>query len=224
MRTIIRLMAIGCVLTASMSFSTDARAACETAGLKPYKVLIDWTNEPTYLGVYRAKSSCLFHKLGLDVTIDQSQGANQAVAAVAAGQYAIATASGGATVLARNNRAEIVSLGVLYPKIATVIYGLATTGVKSPADLAGRRIRIYPESISTNEFDAFVRVNRLNPQSFQIVPLSGSDIGALLSRSVDAALNYGEMSPMALATQPEAKEVDGKRIFQLPLADFGVGG
>src|SRR3954453_21333479 len=134
MRTIIRLMAIGCVLTTSLSFSTDARAACETAALKPYKVLIDWTHEPTYLGVYRAKSICLFQKLGLDVTIDQSQGANQAVSAVAAGRYPVATASGGATVLARNNRAELVSLGVLYPKISTVVYGLATTGVKSPGD------------------------------------------------------------------------------------------
>ena len=224
MQNVIRFAAITCLLATGVSLSTEARAACATAGLKPYKVLIDWTNEPTYLGVYRAKFGCLFQKLGLDVTIDQSQGANQAVAAVAAGRYPVATASGGATVLARNNKAEIVSLGVLYPRISTVVYGLATTGVKAPADLVGKRIGIYPESINRNEFDAFVRVNRLNPQGFQIVSLSGSDVSALLSRSVDAALNYGEMSPMILATNPEAKEVDGKRIFQLPLADFGVSG
>src|SRR5882672_1798501 len=224
MQNVIRFAAITCLLATGVGLSTEARAACEAAGLKPYKVLIDWTNEPTYLGVYRARAICLFQQLGLDVTIDQSQGANQAVSAVAAGRYPVATASGGATVLARNYRAEIVSLGVLYPKISTVVYGLATTGVKSPGDLAGKRIGIYPESINRKEFDAFVRVNRLNPQSFQIVSLSGSDVAALLSRSVDAALNYGEMSPMILATSPEAKEVDGKRIFQLPLADLGVGG
>src|SRR5258706_10542769 len=114
MRNFIRVAAIGCLLATSVNLRPEARAGCETVGLKPYKVLIDWTNEPTYLGVYRAKFGCFFQKLGLDVTIDQSQGANQAVAAVAAGRYPVATASGGATVLARNNRAEIVSLGVLY--------------------------------------------------------------------------------------------------------------
>src|SRR5579863_9502475 len=114
----------------------------ESRHLKPFDFLIDWQAEPTYLGIYYAKHLGEFERLGLDVSIVQSWGANQAVAAVAGGRYKIATASGGATVLGYNEGERIVSLGVVYPRISSVIYGLSSTGVKKPSDLEGKRIGI----------------------------------------------------------------------------------
>lgn len=224
------LLITGLVVTAvactdERSSEHHAGSSCSySAGRDPFPFLIDWTNEPTYLGVYYARSLCLFAELGLEVEIDQAQGANQAINAVATNRYRMATASGGATVLARNGGAEVVSLGVIYPHISTVVYGLAKTGVKNPDDLAGKRIGIYPGSITKNEFDAFVRVNNIDSGSFEVVSLSGSDISLLLSGVVDAALNYAEMSPMILASETSVEPVDGERIFQLPLSEYGVGG
>lgn len=192
--------------------------------LEKFDLLIDWQAEPTYLGVYYAKDLGLFQELGLDVSIVQSWGANQAVSAVAAGRYKIATASGGATVLAYNNDARIVSLGILYPHVPTVIFGLAKSGIHQPRDLAGKTVGIYPGSITKNEFDAFLKIQKLDPKKLKIVSLSGPDIPLLLAGKVDAVLNYTELSPVILSTNPQVTAVHGSKVFELPLADYGVSG
>jgi NitT/TauT family transport system substrate-binding protein len=198
----------------------------EPRKLQPFEFLIDWQAEPTYLGIYYAKRLGEFEKLGLDVSIIQSWGANQAVIAVATGRYKIATASGGATVLGYNNGEEIVSLAVLYPKIPSVIYGLASTNVLGPRDLEGKRIGIYPGSITKNEFDAFVRANKLDARKMDIVSLNGSDIPLLLTHRVDAVLQYAEMSPIEVNVNPSVRpsQPGQPKLFELWLARYGVAG
>jgi NitT/TauT family transport system substrate-binding protein len=190
--------------------------------LEKLDLLIDWQADPTHLGVYYAKDLGLFQKLGLDVTIVQSWGANQVVSAIAAGRYKIGTASGGATVLAYNNDARIVSLGVLYPRIPTVVFGLAKSGIHQPKDLIGKTIGIYPNSITKNEFEAFVKLQKLDAKKFKIVSLSGSEIPVLLSGKVDAVLNYTELTPVILNMNPHVPAVHGRKVLELPLADYGV--
>lgn len=209
-------------------------AACEKPGseqdknqpvtLQKMEFLLDWQPEPTYLGVYYARATGEYRKLGIDMAIVPSWGANQAVSAVSAGRYPIATASGGATVLAYNNGAEIVSLGVLYPRVPSVVYGLASQPVSRPKDLEGKRIGIYPGSITSNEFDAFVKSNGIDRNRLRIVSLSGADIPLLLANQVDAVLHYTEMSPVLVNQNPEIPEVAGRRTFELMLKDHGVGG
>ncbi len=200
------------------------RSETPQAKLQKFDFLIDWQAEPTYLGIYYAKETGAFRKLGLDVDIIQSWGANQAISAVAAGRYKISTASGGATVLGYNSGAQIVSLGVLYQRVPTVVYGLASSGIREPRDLIGKKIGIYPGSITKNEFDAFVKANGLNPARMTIVSLSGPDIPLLLAHKVDAVLHYTEMSPVQVELNPGVKAVDGRKTFEIHLADHGVKG
>lgn len=219
------IVAVGGVLVAGCDRSSSSKSGenqGDAARLKPFEILIDWQAEPTYLGVYYAKDLGLYQKLGLDVKVVQGRGANQAVATVAAGRYKLATASGGATVLGRNSGMDLVSLGVLYPKISTVVYGLAKTGVWKPTDLVGKKIGIYPGSITKNEFEAFVRANGLDPKSFEVISLNGPDIPLLKAGQVDAVLHYGEMSPALLSIDTELELVNGLRTFELRLAEHGV--
>lgn len=191
---------------------------------KQIDVLIDWQAEPTYLGIYYAVDKGYFSELGYDAQVTESWGANQAVAAIASGTHVIGTASGGATVLGTNNGADVVSLGVLYPRIPTVIYGLSDSAVKDPVDLIGKRIGIYPASITANEFDAFIAKNGIEKTDIEVVALSGADIPYLLSGQVDAVLHYTEMSPVLVETSDEFEGISGERTFELSLADYGVGG
>lgn len=220
---------IGLLLLTLITWGCDSKReaqapATKSESLKKLEFLIDWQAEPTYLGVYFAQQSGLFRKQGWDVEIVQSWGANQAVAAIAAGKYRIGTASGGATVLAYNSGAKIVSLGVLYPRIPTVIYGLAKTNVKNPNDLVDKTIGIYPGSITSNEFDAFIRTNKLPRERMKVVSLSGPDIPLLLAGQVDAVLHYTEMSPIAVSLRSDVPQVNDSKVFELRLADLGVGG
>ena len=167
--------------------------------LKPLDFLIDWQAEPTYLGVYYADTIGAFAEAGYNVTVIQSWGANEAATAIAAGKYKIGTASGGATVIANSNQAGLVSLAVLYHRLPTVAFGLRDTGIKKPKDLEGKRVGIYPKSITRNEFDAFAKLNGVNLGKVEIVSITGPDLPLILSHKVDAVLNYSELSPTLLA-------------------------
>lgn len=219
-----------CLFLAVATASCERQRASDSGptqppkALQPLDILIDWQAEPTYLGIYYAKYKGYFAGAGYSAKITQSWGANQAVAAVASGKYMIGTASGGATVLGRNNGANVISLGVLYPRIPSVVYGLSSTGVHKPADLKGKRIGIYPGSITSNEFDAFLKLNGLKRTDVTIVSLSGADIPVLLAHKVDAVLHYTEMSPVQVETNPQIPGVGGSKTFELKLADYGVGG
>jgi NitT/TauT family transport system substrate-binding protein len=213
---------LGCLLVSFLTAGCGPGNEQAANRLEKFDFLIDWQAQPTYLGVYYARDLGLFQKLGLDVSIVQSWGANQAVSAVAAGRYKVATASGGATVLAYNNGAQIVSLGVLYHRIPTVVYALAKSGVHHPSDLAGKTIGIYPGSITKNEFEAFVKIQKLDPAKFTIVSLSGPDIPLLLAGKVDAVLAYTETSPVEVSMNSHVTAVHGQKVTEIPLADYGV--
>ena len=214
MRTaLMSLIAAGLLFGCKPSPKTeDANAEVE----KSLKFLLDWQAEPTYLGVYLAKARGGFARLGLDVEIVPSWGANAAAAAVAEGEYEIATASGGATVIANSKGARLISTAVLYPRLPTAIYGLAEQGVSAPGDLIDKKVGVYAESISKNEFEAFLKLAGIAAEDIELVSISGPDIPVLLGGQADAVLNYFEMSPTRLALERET--------FQLLLDEYGVKG
>lgn len=181
-------------------------------------VLIDWFPEPTYLGVYYAEAKGYFADAGISVKIENVQGANRAVAAVATGQYKISTASGSATVLSFNQYQNVVSLGVLYPEVASAVYGLTSSGIKSASDLVGRKVGIYPGSINNQEFSSFLKSSGVDPSKVEVVAISGSDVALLLEKKIDAAVNYRELSPVMLATQIKKQNLsDG--VWSINFAD-----
>ena len=194
--------------------ATETGTGAAPPALEPFRFLIDWQAEPTYVGVYLAREQGLFRRLGLDVEIVESTGADAAAAAVAAGRYPVATASGGATIRAISGGASLVSTAVLYQRLPTVVYGLAGQDVDTPADLAGKRVGVYPDSTTRHEFLAFLSTAGVPADAVEMAPLDGPDVPRILSGQVDAAVNYVEMSPTELALREET--------FQLALAEHGV--
>ncbi len=191
---------------------TETRPASEA--LEPFAFLIDWQAEPTYIGVYLARETGGFRRLGLDVEIVESSGADAAAAAVADGLYPIATASGGATITAVGRGAPLVSTAVLYQRLPTVVYGLAAQDVDAPSDLAGKRVGIYPDSTTRHEFAVLLSRADMGAEEVETLSIDGPDLPLIRSGEVDAAVNYVEMSPTELALQEET--------FEVPLADHGV--
>ena len=208
-----------CCAALSMSFGCGAPPSETGSGssadaLEPFSFLIDWQAEPTYIGVYLARELGLFRRLGLDVEVVESSGADAAAAAVSAGRYRIATASGGATITAIGRGASLVSTAVLYQRLPTVVYGLAEQDVDTPSDLAGKRVGIYPDSTNRHEFAVLLSVAGMHAGDVETVPIDGPDVPLIESGEMDAAVNYVEMSPTELALREET--------FQLRLADHGV--
>lgn len=216
----------GC-LSDQRSGQTTTRASKSKAPVPSQNltVALDWFPEPDYAGIFYAQELGLFEKAGVNVEIVTGKGSILSAAAVAEGKYPLAFCSGGATVLSFNTRTNLVSLAVLYPRVSTVAFGLASAEIKSIYDLRGKRVGIYPGSINNNEWAAFLLANGLKSNEFAtVVEVAGPDLPLLKSRRVDALLNYAAMSPTLLELDGTLPEVEGKRIFAFPLADHGVKG
>ena len=207
----------------ALSSCGDKEPDSKSVSLQKTDFIIDWQPEPTYLGIYYALDTKEFEKAGFDVTIQTSWGAHQAIAAIASGKYQIGTASGGATVLARSNDTPIKSLGVLYQNIPTVIYGISSKSMaKTPKDIEGMKVGVYPGSITNDEFEAFIRANNLEASKITKVPLSGAVIPILMAQKIDASLNYNELSATVIDVNKDLPKVEGKRSWRLHLKDNGV--
>jgi len=191
-----------------------AGADLTSEALEPFAFLIDWQAEPTYIGVYLARETGGFRRLGLDVEIVETMGADAAAAAVTAGRYPVATAAGGATTTAIGRGASLVSTAVLYQRLPTVVYGLAAQEIDEPSDLAGKRVGIYPDSTTRHEFAVFLGTAGIPADDVETVPIDGPDLPLVRGGQVDAAVNYVEMSPTELALREET--------FEIPLANHGV--
>lgn len=217
----VTLLMLGMLVSAQGRFAAEGKTTANSRSqkktpLKRLEFLIDWQAEPTYLGIYYAKHLGAFKNLGLDVSVVQSWGANEAAASIAAGRYKIGTASGGATVIANSSGAGLVSTAVIYRRLPTAVFGLKKAGIRNPTDLAGKTVGIYAKSITGNEFDAFMKLNGLNKDDVNIVSISGPDLPLILAGRLDAVLNYFELSPTQLAL--------GHDTFQLLLDEYGVKG
>lgn len=211
---------IGVIAGCGQSYDVDSGA--ETT--ETLDILIDWQAEPSYAGIYFAIDQGYFADIGYDAKVTESWGANQAVAAVASGNHVIGTASGGATVMGRNNGAEVVSVAVLYQTVPSVIYGFASSQIEKPSDLKGRRVGLYPGSVTVNEFDAFLIKNDISASEIEVVSLSGADLPYLLSDQVQGVLHYTEMAPVLAETSEDLPGQPGERTYELKLAEYGVSG
>jgi len=105
-------------------------------------------------------------------------------------------------------------MGVLYHRIPTAVFGLASTGIKAPKDLEGKKVGIYPKSITRDEFEAFAKANGVDLKKVEIVSMSGADLPLVLSGQIDASVNYFELSPTLLSFE--------RPMFELLLDQFGV--
>ena len=190
--------------------------------LKPIKFIIDWSTEPTYIGLYYAIDIGEFEKAGYLVTVEPSISDHVTVGLIGRGVSPIGIASGGATVLGRGNKGiPVKSLGIIYKDTSLAVYGIASKSMaKKPKDLEGMNVGFYP-GITDYEFKAFIEANNLDEGKINKVALTVGEITLLMTRELDAVLHHNEMSPL-VNVREDIPEVDGERAWRLLLRDYGV--
>ena len=192
--------------------------------LKPIKFIIDWSPEPTYIGLYYAIDIGEFENAGYLTTVLPIKGANRMIQAIGNGQHFVGISSGGATVLGRGKESlPVKSLGVIYKDTSSVVYGIASKSMaKKPKDLEGMNVGLYHGSITNDEFEAFIEANNLDESKINKVALTHGEISLLLAGQLDAVLQYNELSPQRVDVREDIPEVDDERAWRLLLRDYGV--
>jgi putative hydroxymethylpyrimidine transport system substrate-binding protein len=103
-------------------------------------VMLDWFPNADHVGIYQALASGDFAQAGLDVHVQVPSDPSLPLKLLAAGKVDVAISYEPEVLLARQQGAQIVSVGAIVQKPLTSIVSLASKHITSPAQLRGKRV------------------------------------------------------------------------------------
>jgi NitT/TauT family transport system substrate-binding protein len=195
-------------------------AAPLTARAETVSMAMDWVLNGKHSPFFMGTDKGFYKEAGLEVKINRGFGSSTTVKDVAAGSTEYGFADSGSVIIGKSRGAKVRLLGVIHDKLPHVIYSLGKTGIKTPADLKGKKIGAPIGDAIRTIFPAFARANGLNPDKdytwITITPAAKPP--SLLSGKVDAITNYSTDGPPLFARAAKM----GYKINVIALPDWGV--
>ena len=203
--------------TAIIAWSLGTALAQST----PIKFQLDWRFEgPSALFLTPAAQG-LFKNAGLDVTIDAGSGSAGTVTRVASGAYDMGFADLAALMEFHANNMDApnkpVAVMMVYNNTPASVMALKKSGIKTPADLSGKKLGAPVFDAGRRAFPIFEKEN--NIKSVQWIAMDPPLRETMLVRGdVDAITGFTFTSLLNL----EARGVKAEDIVVLPYAQHGV--
>ena len=170
------------VLLVSITLCATARADSVTVRLK-------WLNQAQFAGFYVAQEKGYYKSEGLDVNIQPGGPDFPAVQMVAGGNEQFGVTGADQILIARSKGVPVVALAVIYRRNPFVLFSLAKSGIKSPADYVGKKVGV---KIGGNEeliYRAVLAKAKIDKSALTEVPVK-FDMTPLLTGSVDVWPGY----------------------------------
>ncbi|MCJ0764446.1 ABC transporter substrate-binding protein [Variovorax terrae] len=195
--------------------------ASAQAQTTPIKFQLDWRFEgPAALFLLPAAKG-YFKDAKLDVTVDAGNGSGGAVQRVASGAYQIGFADLAALMEFHANNPDApnkpVAVMMVYNNTPASVMALKKSGIKSPADLNGKKLGAPVFDAGRRAFPIFAKAN--NVSSVQWTSMDPPLRETMLMRGdVDAITGFTFTSLLNL----EARGAKADEVVILPYADYGV--
>ena len=203
------------LLAAAAAFGT---AQAQTT---PIKFQLDWRFEgPSALFLVPAAKG-YFKDAKLDVTVDAGNGSGGAVTRVASGTYDLGFADLAALMEFHANNPEApnkpVAIMMVYNNTPASVMALKKSGIKTPADLSGKKLGAPVFDAGRRAFPIFAKANAVSNVAWTAMdpPLRET---MLVRGDVDAITGFTFTSLLNI----EARGVKAADVTVLPYADFGV--
>ena len=206
--------------------TTLALAAVLTMGAAqaqntPIKFQLDWRFEGPAALFLTPVAKGYFKDEKLDVTVDAGNGSGGAVTRVASGTYDMGFADLASLMEFHANNPDApnkpVAVMVVYNNTPASVMSLKKTGIKTPADLNGKKLGAPGFDAGRRAFPIFSKAN--NVSSVQWISMDPPLRETMLARGdVDAITGFTFTSLLNL----EARGVKAEEVAILPYADYGV--
>jgi ABC-type nitrate/sulfonate/bicarbonate transport system substrate-binding protein len=105
-------------------------------------VRLKWFNQAQFAGFYVAKQNDYYKSAGLDVNIQPGGPDFPAVQMVTGGNEQFGVTGADQILIARSKGVPVVALAVIYRRNPFVLFSLAKSGIKTPADFVGKTIGV----------------------------------------------------------------------------------
>ncbi len=187
----------------------------------PIKFQLDWRFEgPSALFLY-PESKGMFKQAGLDVTIDSGSGSGGTVTRVASGTYDMGFADMAALMEFHANNPSApnkpVAIMMVYNNTPAAVFALKSSGIKSPADLAGKKLGAPVFDSGRKAWPIFAKANKVGDVTW--VSMDPTLRETMLVRGdIDAITGFSFTSMLNL----EARGAKPEDVVVMPYAQYGV--
>jgi len=187
------------------------------------KFQMDWRFEGPSALFLTAKSKGYFEQEKLDVTIDAGNGSGNAVNRVASGSYDMGFADMAALMefTANNPSApsKPVAVMMVYNDTPSAILALKKSGIKTPADLAGKKLGAPVFDAGRRAYPIFAKANGLDATKVNWVSMDPQLRETMLARGdIDAITGFYFTSLLNL----NARGVKDEDVVVMPYPNYGV--
>lgn len=187
-----------------------------TGAAKPVTLMLDWFPNPNHVPIYVALNKTFFQREGLQVKLQVPADPNDPLKLVAAGKVDFAVSYQPNVIIARAQGLPVRSVGVLVEHPLTTIMFLTESGIRTPADLKGKKIGYSVAGFEEAILGTLVQRQGLKPSDYTLINVNFNLVPALLSRKVDAVVGaYRNFEKIQL-------ELQGKKVGIFPPEQFGV--
>jgi NitT/TauT family transport system substrate-binding protein len=152
-------------------------------------VRLKWFNQAQFAGFYVAQESGYYRSAGLAVNIQPGGPDFPAVQMITGGNEQFGVTGADQILIARSKGVPVVALGVIYRRNPFVLFSLAKSGIKVPADFIGKKVGL---KIGGNEeliYRAVLAKAKVDKSQLTEIPVK-FDITPLLTGTIDVWPGY----------------------------------
>lgn len=152
------------------------------------ELMLDWVPNPDHAGIYAADGRGFFDDVGVEVAIRRPADPSAPIKQVAAGRVDLAISYEPEVLRARDEGAEVVSVGAIVPEPLTSVVSLPPDDVPNAAALRGKTVGTAGIDYQDAFLDAILRRANIDPADVERRNVGFDLQKALLTGKVDATL------------------------------------
>jgi NitT/TauT family transport system substrate-binding protein len=172
------------IALAILAASAGLASAQEAVSLR-----LNWYMGGLHVPFYYGKERGFYKEEGIDLTINEGRGSANTVQVVAAGSDTFGLADSSSVVATAVKGAEIKSVMSLLNSTGFSVVSLASSGIRTPKDLEGRKFAVSPGDPLGQLFRALAAHNKLDMSKITFVQVDpAAKVVAVLEKRADALL------------------------------------
>jgi len=206
MRKLIQALSVTAVFAAASAFGANT----------PVTFQLNWMAGGPNAGFAAAVAEGYYKDAGLDVTLVQGNGSGNTAQLVANGRADLAYADAVAVSQLIAKGAPMTIVATIYQSNPNAVMALKKAGIKSIADMKGKKVGVPSGSSQTTMLPLFLKSNNLKESDINMIDMPVSSmVPALLQGQVDAVL--GSIDAYQIQAEAQGAQLDVYRF-----ADYGV--
>ena len=150
---------------------------------------LNWYMGGLHVPFYYGKEKGFYKEEGIDLTINEGRGSGNTVQVVAAGSDTFGLADSSSLIATASKGADVKSVMSLLNSTPFAVVSLASSGIRTPKDLEGKRLAVSPGDPLGQLFQALAAVNKLDTSKITLVQVDpAAKVVSVLEKRADALL------------------------------------